>query len=153
MLVLQSTTSSDCGGARYTTHDRERILVSKNVRKKEEKNQKTHEKLPHTHTHTHTKGRHHVPDFSPRISPPNGIGQARAMADIGAGTGSNHRLPQQSNGETDGIVLRRLRVRTRRVVVGQWLGRSGQRMRPAFETSVWDQRFGHARREAHSCVV
>ena len=90
MLVLQSTTSSDCGGARYTTHDRERILVSKNVRKKEEKNQKTHEKLPHTHTHTHTKGRHHVPDFSPRISPPNGIGQARAMADIGAGPGSNH---------------------------------------------------------------
>ena len=75
MLVLQSTTSSDCGGARYTTHDRERILVSKNVRKKEEKNQKTHEKLPHTHTHTHTKGRHHVPDFSPRISPPTDLGK------------------------------------------------------------------------------
>ena len=153
MLVLQSTTSSDCGGARYTTHDRERILVSKNVRKKEEKNQKTHEKLPHTHTHTHTKGRHHVPDFSPRISPPQRNWASTSNGRYRRWPRLEPRLPQQPSGETDGIVLRRLRVRTRRVVVGHWLGRSGQRMRPAFETSVWDQRFGHARREAHSCVV
>ena len=70
MLVLQSTTSSDCGGARYTTHDRERILVSKNVRKKEEKNQKSHEKLPHTHTHTHTQKEDTMFRISVREFPP-----------------------------------------------------------------------------------
>ena len=154
MLVLQSTTSSDCGGARYTTHDRERILVSKNVRKKEEKNQKSHEKLPHTHTHTHThKRKTPCSGFQSENFPPQRNWASTSNGRYRRWPRLEPRLLQQSSGETDGIVLRRLRVRTRRVVVGHWLGRSGQRMRPAFETSVWDQRFGHARREAHSCVV
>ena len=45
----------------------------------------------HTHTHTHTQKEDTMFRISVReFPPPNGIGQARAMADIGAGPGSNH---------------------------------------------------------------
>ena len=152
LTILLCTLYTLSRGLTDTPRMIERESLSRRMSERKRRKTKNRMKNFHTHTHTH-KRKTPCSGFQSENFPPQRNWASTSNGRYRRWPRLEPRLLQQSSGETDGIVLRRLRVRTRRVVVGHWLGRSGQRMRPAFETSVWDQRFGHARREAHSCVV
>ena len=102
----------------------------------------------HNMKDTYTDGDKNHGFESQDFTPPIPLQQLGAMAQSGASARSLQRPPRWFDWYGGGIVLQRTWVRLRRVAVGRRWCHSGQRMWPAFGTSVWDQRFGHARCDA-----